>query len=209
MPIIKSLICSISEIPSRITNVLRGGHYERENGMCVMEAASYIAGEKHTAAPQCVDSQITQAMIVLNDHNTQSYRDTVLKPLIPKIIGTRDVACKAKNAGVRTAMHRWLHLDYLPTVKDPKIKKAIKNFEWSNHRALTAVLPQHIAIAVALAAASTLPKNNFAAICAAVGRDIAPRLIEYYADALHVGQKIKVVTVPVAGYDPFTKEAPC
>jgi hypothetical protein len=68
----------------------RGGHSNPTDGMCVMEATAYIAGEPHSAQPKCVDEAITSAMIRLNDRMPDNAtRDLYLKPLIPMIVGTR------------------------------------------------------------------------------------------------------------------------
>ncbi len=66
-----------------------GKHGNSEEGMCVMEAVAYIAGEPHSDHPKCADRAITSALIRLNDRMPDdATRDKYLKPIIPQIVGT-------------------------------------------------------------------------------------------------------------------------
>ena len=67
-----------------------GGHKSPEAGMCIMEAISYIAGERFSSHPECACPVITGFMISFNDtlfDNTA--RDRWIKPFIPAIVGSR------------------------------------------------------------------------------------------------------------------------
>jgi len=67
-----------------------GSHRAAEDGMCVMEATAYIAGEKFSDHPKCTSEFITSLCISFNDRlPSNAERDRYLKPLIPKLIGTR------------------------------------------------------------------------------------------------------------------------
>ena len=66
-----------------------GGHYCASDGMCVMEAVSYIAGEEFSEHPECACPVVTAFMISLNDSLRDEDRDRWIKPLIPSIIGSR------------------------------------------------------------------------------------------------------------------------
>lgn len=67
-----------------------GSHPQREEGMCAMEAAAFIAGEPHSDRPLCVDEAITVLMIRFNDKlKTDEERNHWIKPLIPRVLGTR------------------------------------------------------------------------------------------------------------------------
>src|SRR5689334_12351161 len=81
-------------------SIKNGSHNSRERGMCVMEAVAYIAGEPHSDHPKCACPIITCFMIRLNDRMPDdATRSKWLKPLIPKIIGTR----KSKADGCQFA----------------------------------------------------------------------------------------------------------
>lgn len=67
-----------------------GCHETREQGMCVMEAVAYIAGEEHSDYPECACPVITGMAIVLNDHcYSDNERNGLLGPLLFRIAGSR------------------------------------------------------------------------------------------------------------------------
>jgi hypothetical protein len=66
-----------------------GSHKAPDAGMCAMEAVAWLAGEPHSDAPACACPIITRAMIRLNDRMPESLRTELLRPLLPRIIGTR------------------------------------------------------------------------------------------------------------------------
>lgn len=44
-----------------------GGHSSLEEGMCIMEAVAYVAGEPFSDHPQCASRLLTSFLIRLND----------------------------------------------------------------------------------------------------------------------------------------------
>ena len=64
-----------------------GGHQKREDGMCLMEAVAFLAGEPHSDHPACADSVLGAFGRVLNDAMTDEER-VLLAPLASKLIGT-------------------------------------------------------------------------------------------------------------------------
>ena len=76
-----------------------GKHPNRNSGMCAMEAAAYLAGEIHSDRPQCVCPVIAALMRTWNDKVPDDLRQSLVKPLIPSVIGTRsDVATQNRRA---------------------------------------------------------------------------------------------------------------
>ena len=67
---------------------LEHGSHSPDHTFCVMEAVAYIAGEPWSDAPECVSPVITAFMVNWNDSLNDEDRQ-MLKPLIPKVIGTR------------------------------------------------------------------------------------------------------------------------
>ena len=68
-----------------------GSHPAPSNGLveaCVMEAVSYVAGEPWSAAPECASPVITAFLVSWNDSLPDEDRQ-MLKPYIPRIVGTR------------------------------------------------------------------------------------------------------------------------
>lgn len=70
-----------------LVKVEHGAHDNREEGMCVMEAVAYIAGEPHDDHPMCVSQAITEVMIQTNDSLDDESRQRLLE-VVPEIIGT-------------------------------------------------------------------------------------------------------------------------
>lgn len=71
--------------------IRHGGHARREQGMCAMEAASWLAGEDHSDHPQCTCPVIAQVVRLVNDQIIDASRRTyMLQPLIPRLLGTND-----------------------------------------------------------------------------------------------------------------------
>lgn len=67
----------------------KGSHNSSEEGMCVMEAVAYIAGEPHSDHPICACPVLTSFMIRINDSMTQDERQQ-LRPYVERLVGTRD-----------------------------------------------------------------------------------------------------------------------
>ena len=90
-----------------------GAHMTREEGMCAMEAAAYLAGEPHSDHPQCVSPVIAAFKISWNDGlPNDAERDRLLLPLIPLTIGTAG----STELDERRA---WRALDWLVRVHTP------------------------------------------------------------------------------------------
>lgn len=67
-----------------------GSHDTREEGMCVMEAVAYLAGEPHCDHPKCADEVITELAICINDGTIDDdIRNILLGDLPWRIIGTK------------------------------------------------------------------------------------------------------------------------
>jgi hypothetical protein len=67
----------------------RGSHPKREDGMCVMEAVAYLAGEVHSDSPLCASWTIRKLAICVNDAASDELRNELLRDLPWRIVGTR------------------------------------------------------------------------------------------------------------------------
>lgn len=67
--------------------LLSGGH-PPDDGLCVMEAVAWLAGETHSDHPTCACPVISGFLRRLNDRLPDDLRQQ-LKPLIPRLIGSR------------------------------------------------------------------------------------------------------------------------
>jgi hypothetical protein len=91
----------------------KGSHADRENGVCAMEAAAWLAGEPHSDSPQCACPVIAAFVIAWNDAlPSDAERNRLLKPLIPRLVGSRSTA---KVQETRS----YLALDWLVRVQTP------------------------------------------------------------------------------------------
>ena len=68
--------------------IAHGKHESWNEGACVMEAVSYVAGEKFSDHPACTSTLIGEFLRAWNDAMNDDDRQ-MLKPLIPKLVGTK------------------------------------------------------------------------------------------------------------------------
>lgn len=89
-----------------------GKHAHWRDGMCAMEAVAWATGEHHTDHPKCVCPVIAAVMRAVNDKMADDMRQTVLKPRLLQLVGTR----RGKVAETR---HVVILLDWLQRVALP------------------------------------------------------------------------------------------
>jgi hypothetical protein len=65
----------------------RGAHKSAEEGMCLLEAVAFVAGEPHSDHPACTDPVLGAFGRAVNDWLTDEERQR-LAPLVPKLVGT-------------------------------------------------------------------------------------------------------------------------
>jgi hypothetical protein len=115
-----------------------GSHADFEAGVCVMELVSYMAGEEFSDHPKCASPVLTSFLIRLNDSLPAELRQK-LKPLVPKVIGTRDGRDEERgwmisDWSIRVALPTWLEtagvkdsataLRELPPITEETFKEA-------------------------------------------------------------------------------------
>jgi len=67
----------------------RGAHETREDGMCVMEAVAYVAGEEHSDSPKCASPVIAAFLRSWNDSiPDDDRRRELLAPFVFRLPGT-------------------------------------------------------------------------------------------------------------------------
>jgi hypothetical protein len=90
-----------------------GGHRNFEDGACLLEAASYLAGEPWSASPKCVSDVLGSYGRSLNDRLGDEDRQK-LKPFLPLLLNTagdgQDDARRYMSAdwAIRVGTPRWL-----------------------------------------------------------------------------------------------------
>ena len=96
-----------------------GSHVTADKGLCAMEAVAFLAGEKHSDAPQCACPVITRFVQCINDRWDDVERQRLV-PLLPTLIGTRNENKAAKRAyiaadwAVREVSSAWFDFANLP-----------------------------------------------------------------------------------------------
>jgi hypothetical protein len=68
--------------------LLAGSHSNPQNGSCVMEVVSYIAGEEYSDHPECACPLITTFAIAVNDRMDDAARQRLL-PFVLRIAGSK------------------------------------------------------------------------------------------------------------------------
>ncbi|MNM06963.1 hypothetical protein D3C81_169940 [compost metagenome] len=106
-------------------DLARGGHNNLYDGMCVMEAVSYVAGESWSDSPACACPVIATFLRNWNDSLPDDERNDLLKDLIPRLVGTRSTpeieqrrATMAADWLIREHTTAWLRLAGLTTQAD-------------------------------------------------------------------------------------------
>ena len=95
-----------------------GGHEYEDEGACVMEAVSYVAGEPWSDTPACACPVISELLRAWNDAlPTDADRDRLLRPFIPHLVGSRSTPEMERRRSwlatdwlVRTHAPAWLRL---------------------------------------------------------------------------------------------------
>lgn len=110
--------------------IVKGGHHNRDNGLCVMELAAWVAGRPHTDRPECVSPVIGAFLRRWNDDlPDDAARTSLLKPLIPVILDTRTT----DEDEQRRAM---MAVDWLLCVFTPALLDTVLSAEAAALRAL-------------------------------------------------------------------------
>ena len=67
----------------------KGKHARREDGLCVNEAAAWLAGEEHSDHPRCLCPVIAPLSIWVNDSCEDDLRNELLRDLPWRLVGTK------------------------------------------------------------------------------------------------------------------------
>jgi hypothetical protein len=97
----------------------KGDHGSRDEGVCLMEAVAWIAGEEHSDHPPCVSPVLGAFGRAWNDGlPNDETRTALLKPFIPQLLGTKaDADTEIRRAFM--AMD-WIVRVYTPAWLDMK-----------------------------------------------------------------------------------------
>ena len=90
----------------RTMNLANGSHRDRSNGLCAMEVVAWLAGEPHSDHPACACPVLSAFMRSWNDAMPDADRTRLLRPLLPKLIGSASTQAVAERRA-------YLALDWL------------------------------------------------------------------------------------------------
>ena len=161
-----------------------GTHMDVGDGMCAVEAAAWLAGEKHSDHPDCVCPVVGAYVHRVNDAFSPAWRNRLLLPLVPKLVGsrsTREVELKRAFLAVDVAIRT-----QLPKQMDVMLREVVA----TNLRALQPIVDAGTAEAAQTVcrrfAGPTWVETMYAA--AAAGGLVAARdLAEVAYNASYVG----------------------
>jgi hypothetical protein len=77
--------------------LLPGFHGSPEEGLCALEAVSWMSGLPHSDRPACVCPVLASFLRAMNDHMPHDLRQRLI-PFLPSLVGTRDPALAAPRA---------------------------------------------------------------------------------------------------------------
>ena len=87
-----------------------GSHARRNQGVCLLEAVAWFAGEKHSDRPTCCDVALAAFGRSLNDRMKTDAERAKLRPLIPLLVGTTGSGELAKRRAY-LLVDRYLRID--------------------------------------------------------------------------------------------------
>ena len=105
-------ITIIAERLAAIPPLGEGKHESSEDGMCALEAAAWIAGEPWSDHPECVCPVIAEFCRRWNDGLPSHERNAILRPMVPRLVGTRGSAALAHKRSLMAA--DWLVREHTP-----------------------------------------------------------------------------------------------
>ena len=105
--------------PDRLAQIvtLAAGAHPDGSALCAMEAVAFIAGEPVSDHPACTAPSIAAFIRTWSDGLPQAERDDLIRPLLPRLVGTRgSEALERRRVArvadwlVRTHVPAWFHL---------------------------------------------------------------------------------------------------
>ena len=130
------------------SNLQSGAHDDLEDGACAMEMVAYLAEEEHSDAPECACPVLTSFVWSWNDSLSETDRNRLLKPLIPRLVGTRATKEAEERRGrmvldwyEREFTPAWLDLvvsirgHFSETLELPSIDATAMDASWTAARA--------------------------------------------------------------------------
>lgn len=166
--------------------VLEHGHHASfDKGVCAMEAVAWLAREGHSDHPECTCPVIAAFVRRFNDRlRTDNERNTLLRPLLPVLVGTRSSRAVMINRGYMAA-------DWSVRIVLSMLCRAL---EWNDQAVVLESLPSVVDRASALRARS-VAKDVHKQVCEKYDAAVAA----YAASAADVAAYAAADVADVAG----------
>lgn len=104
-----------------------GDHASPKEGACVMEMASYLAGEEWSDSPACTHPVLASMARVVNDRLGDSARQSLL-PLLPRLMGTAETGTADERHRLSVSLAVWCaeQVAHLTGGAEPAAREAIR-----------------------------------------------------------------------------------
>lgn len=100
----------MAQIPDQLPVISRGRHLEPEDGGCIMEIVSLLAGERWSDAPRCTHPLLAAVARLVNDEVADDTRQELVH-LVPDLVGAVGDGPATSPAIVRTCARVGLTVD--------------------------------------------------------------------------------------------------
>ncbi len=167
----------------------KGAHDDRMRGVCAMEAAAWLAGEPHSDSPQCACPVVAAFVRSWNDAlQTDEERNRLLKPLIPRLVGSRSTKAVEERRG-------WLAIDWLIRTFAPEWLSLVHDL--SPHAEALRNLPEIVngeSVTLAEPLVSAAGSAARSAALSAARSDLEPTMKKLQASAVDLLERMLAVT---------------
>lgn len=186
-------------IPEIMPVLSAGAHDRPEDGACVMELVSYLAGEAWSDRPACTHPVLARAAQVVNDRLPDSERHRLV-PLIGRLFGTGESGTEHERKVLSVRLAAWCAREVLPLTSESARPAALAAIEAAEGWRAGQVTEQECRTAATDATAATAATANaadtaaaYAAAAANVQVEFLTRLLDHY-DHLTGRTQPRVVT---------------
>lgn len=117
----------MSTVPQFVPILSAGAHPDPSEGACVMEMASFLAGEAWSDRPACTHPALAGMARVVNDHLPDERRG-VLLDLLPRLMGTTPTGTEAEQHRLSVGLAVWCaeQVVHLAGEGEPQAREAIR-----------------------------------------------------------------------------------
>ena len=114
-------------IPEGLPILSAGAHSSPKEGACLLEYASYLAGEEWSDSPACTHPVLARMAQVVNDRLPDSERAALLD-LLPRLMGTAETGTEDERRWLSVGLAVWCaeQVVHLAGSAEPQSREAIR-----------------------------------------------------------------------------------